>query len=86
MADTIDRLVRMLDEERSHHIRISRDLGSTQMRDRQEINRLESNLRAAEAKVEEWRGFAAALLDLIGPKRFKEVPKPPAPLEYDIPF
>lgn len=44
------------------------------------------DMEAAQAKIEEWRVFAGMLLHLIGPKRFKEVPSPPKPLEFEMPF
>lgn len=45
-----------------------------------------ADLRAAEAKVEEWALYAADLRAAISPQKLRHLRKPPKPLETDIPF
>lgn len=52
-----------------------------------ERDRLRSELKAAENKIEEWFAYSAAWSPLIPPRRQKELKMTvPKPLETEIPF
>lgn len=86
MSDTIDRLVRILDEERSNHIRVRRDFTNKQNNQEYEISRLRRDVEAAETKLEEWMAYADALLKSVPVSKRAALPERPGPIETEIPF
>lgn len=48
--------------------------------------RRDRDMRAAEAKIEEWRAYAADLRDRVNWKRQTDVPVLPKSLEFELPF
>ncbi len=47
---------------------------------------LRKDLGAAEKKIGEWAEYASQLRSIITPRRKKDLPKIPLPLDSDIPF
>lgn len=84
--DTIDRLVRILDEERTNARDYRRHTADQQMLKNHELNDAKDAQRWAERKVDEWVAYADALLKRIPESKRKGLPKEPGPLEAPIPF
>lgn len=87
--DTIDRLVRFLDEERAAH-RQTRDRLS-QARSGEGSARhfrlvAERDRDAAENKIDEWLSYCETITRLIPKARRKEIPSLPKRHDREIPF
>lgn len=97
MTDTIDRLVRILDEEREARRKAEQDRTSANyalMSEqgtvkvlRQELKNRDSDLDIAEAKIKEWISYAEKLLEILPAKKHQLASKRPARYyRSDIPF
>lgn len=96
MSDTIERLVRMLDEERARHeiarehrrmadeatMRANAALADMQRRRDATGERAEQ----AEAKIAEWEAWGDRFAKAFPPKKGIAVPKMPEAYETEIPF
>lgn len=82
MTDTIDRLVRMLDDARTENRELRGD------RHRADVATMEARHERAAAveKVKEWEQWASVALLSMPPAIQKRLRPQPGPLELDIPF
>lgn len=48
--------------------------------------RRDRDMRAAEKKIDEWALYAELVRSLVSPRREKELPTMPKPLELELPF
>lgn len=82
MTDTIDRLVRMLDDARTEN----RELRGDRHRTNVAALDAQDNYRKAEAKIKEWEQWANLAVLSMPPAIQKRLQPRPGPLELDIPF
>ncbi len=88
MTDTIDRLVRMLDDAREEIRELKRDRAMAHKAQMDATARERRAIRDrdhAEAKIEEWVEHSSSWVPLIPVKRRKEI-KPPSPYFREMPF
>lgn len=71
--------LKWLEKEYDH---LRQTLGTAQNGNR----RRDRDFEAAEAKIKEWELHAELLAGLVSPRRRKEMPRTPKPLETEIPF
>lgn len=90
MTDTIDRLVRMLDEEREGRAaeRERHVIANTALFEEQRQKaRVAKDLKAAEDKIEEWIAYSGKLINMLRTRKVLEEKFPPAPEPLrDYPF
>jgi hypothetical protein len=91
MTDTIERLVRMLDEERKEVETAKRDrleANRQTMRENASRGRVERDLRCAEEKIDEWIAYAGRLANMLRQRKVLEekIGRAPTPFAREIPF
>lgn len=97
MTDTVDRLVRIFDEERAQHQRSREERAAALARcmseeaslklARQSLKQTELDLEIAEAKIKEWIDYAANLSKMVSPQKRQLAGRMPTTYyRSDIPF
>jgi predicted nucleic acid-binding Zn-ribbon protein len=91
MSNTVDTLVRILDEERQRAQRAEQDhqhIRSQFSLERVRTSNLRTDYDAALKKIDEWAAYGIKLHAMLKQRKVldEKLPPAPAPLETEIPF